>query len=159
MGENFQTDYDTAQQWIADQAREINADDDEAIDKPTHSLDPETVRALVLLVLPPMPQGSITPRNLQTAFRRFCVVACFVDDDLASRGFQALALAMTQAGITTSRASLSLLHCELADIIGTHRLGRSQDARKSYSERATAVWAMRERKPTSRARKGAQDQP
>jgi len=134
-------------------------DDEPEIDKTLHELDAETVRAFILLILPPMPQGSITPRNLQTAFRRFCVVACFVDDDLSARGFQALALAMSEAGISTSRACLSILHCELADIIGMHRLGRSRDARKTYSERATAVWALRERKNRRDARKGAQEQP
>jgi hypothetical protein len=131
---------------------------DEPISRPTHQLDAETIRAMILMVLPPSPKNGITPQNLVTAFRRFCVVACFVDDDLASRGFQALALAMSEAGITTSRACLSHLHCEIRDVLDVSRLGRSQEARKAYSERAKAVWALRERKPNKRARKYSQGQ-
>jgi hypothetical protein len=153
--DHYGIDATALQDWQAQQY--LDTADEEPISKPAHDLDAATVRALILLVLPPARQATITPRNLQTAFRRFCVVACFVDDDLASRGFQALALAMTQAGIATSRACLSILHCELADTIGTHRLGRSQEARKTYSERASAVWAMRGRKPRTDAQKSAQE--
>ena len=146
--DDFQHDCLTAQNWQAEQARWLNeSDDHEPISKPAHGLDPETIRALILLVLPPARRASITPRNLQTAFRRFCVLACFVDDDLGGHGFQALAQAMSQAGIATTRACLSAMHCEIADVIGAHRLGRSQAARETYSKRAAAVWAMRERKP------------
>ena len=130
---------------------------DEPINLPAHQLDAETVRALILMVLPPI-TGAITPRNLKIAFRRFCVLACFVDDDLAARGFQALALAMTDAGITTSRACLSHIHCEIRDVLDVSRLGRSQEARKAYSERAKAVWALREQQPRKRAGKGTQGQ-
>ena len=157
--DNFQNDSLTAQNWQADQAAWLNEPDEaEPISRPAHGLDPETIRAIVLLVLPPARRASITPRNLQTAFRRFCLLACFFDDDLGGHGFQALAQAMTEAGIPTSRASLSGLHCELADIIGTHRLGRSKEAREAYSKRASAVWGLRERKPKTTAQKGADEQ-
>ena len=152
--DHFAIDATALQDWQAQQY--LDEADDEPISKPAHGLDPETIRALILLVLPAARKATITPRNLQTAFRRFCVLASFVDDDLGGHGFQAIAVAMTQAGIPTSRASLSGLHCKLADIIGTHRLGRSQAARETYSKRAAAVWAQRDRKPKTTA--GADEQ-
>jgi hypothetical protein len=65
---------------------------------------------------------------------------------------------MTDAGITTSRACLSHIHCEIRDILDVSRLGRSQEARKAYSERAKAVWALREQQPRKRVGKGSQGQ-
>ena len=131
-------DQQAFQQWQAQQHLD-EPDDDEPIEAPTHALDPETVRALVLLVLPP--QDTVgTHRRFVTAFKRFLILAGMIDDSLAARGLDAIAKILTEVGMTTSRASLSQLHCALADTVGIHRLGRSDTGREAYRQRALAVW-------------------
>jgi hypothetical protein len=95
---------------------------------------------MVLLVLPPQDQVG-TQRRLTTAFKRFLILAALIDDQLAARGLDHIAKALTEIGLTTSRASLSQLHCALADCVGIHRLGRSDKAREVYRQRALQVWS------------------
>lgn len=140
-------DRETFQNWQADHARWMDAPDDDQIEKPLHQLDPETVRALILLVLPP--QDTVgTQRRLITAFKRFLVLAALIDDQLAAKGLDHIAKTLTEIGLTTSRASLSQLLCALADTIGVHRLGRSDEARESYRQRAQKVWQAKKKATT-----------
>ena len=132
--QHYALDATALQDWQAQEAR-----DDEPISKPTHSLDPETVRQLVMLVLPPCSRHCTNGR-LKTAFKRFLILAALIDDTLAARGLDAIAKALTEIGLTSSRASLSQLHVALADIVGIHRLGRSDAGREAYRIRAQKVW-------------------
>jgi hypothetical protein len=142
------------QQWQAEQHLD---DEHEQIEQPVHALDAETVRALVLLVLPPC-DVHLSHTRLRTAFKRFLILASLIDDQLAARGLDAIAQALTEAGIKTTRASLSATHCELADLLGGTRLGRSKEAREAYSKRAKAIWGLRQREKPKRAIRGAQAQ-
>ncbi len=137
-------DQQTAQDWLAQEAQWMNEPEDERIEKPIHNLDAETVRALVLLVLPPV-ENHVTNVRLKTAFKRFLILAALIDDSLAARGLGAIAKALTEIGLTTSRASLSQLHVALADIVGIHRLGRSDAARESYRQSAKKVWSQKKK--------------
>jgi hypothetical protein len=131
-------------QWQAAQ-HQID-DDDEPIEQPTHALDAETVRQLVLLVLPPVSHHGKDAR-LVTAFKRFLIIASFIDEHLAAKGLDHIAGLLTRIGIRCTRASLSQIHCTLADACGIHRLGRSNEGRAAYSERAKRVWATRKSTP------------
>jgi hypothetical protein len=133
-------------QW---QAQQHLDDDHEPIEQPAHGLDAETVRALVLLVLPPC-DVHLSHTRLRTAFKRFLILASLIDDQLAARGLDAIAQALTEAGIKTTRASLSATHIELADLLGGTRLGRSKEAREAYSKRAKAIWGLRQREKSKR---------
>lgn len=127
-------------QWQAEQARELSDESGiEPIEAPTHQLDPETVRQLVFLILPPVPHHGKDQR-LITAFKRFLVLAMLIDDHLASRGLDHIARVLTEIGLQTTRASLSQMHVALADITGIHRLGRSDAGREAYRQRAKRVW-------------------
>ncbi len=132
------------EQWQAEQARELS--DDEPIEAPTHALDSETVRALILLVLPPQDRLG-THRRFVLAFKRFLILASFIDETLAARGLDAIAKILSEVGIHCTRASLSQIHVSLADACGIHRLGRSNEGRAAYSERAKRVWATRKSTP------------
>jgi hypothetical protein len=135
-------DQQTAQDWLASQARWMNEPDDEPIEAPTHALDAETVRQLVLLVLPPVSHHGKDAR-LVTAFKRFLILASLIDEHLAARGLDHIAGLLTKIGIHCTRASLSQIHVSLADATGIHRLGRSTAGREAYSERAKRVWQAR----------------
>lgn len=141
-------------QW---QAQQHLDDEHEPIEQPTHGLDAETVRALVLLVLPPC-DVHLSHTRLRTAFKRFLILCSLIDDQLAARGLDAVAKALTEAGIKTTRASLSATHCELADLLGGTRLGRSKEAREAYSKRAKAIWGLRQKQRSKRSPRGAQEQ-
>ena len=120
-------------------AQHLDDDESEPIEHPVHALDPETVRALVMLVLPP--QDTVgTHRRFVLAFKRFLILAGLIDDSLAAKGLDHIAKILTQVGMPTSRASLSQLQCALADTVGIHRLGRSDAGREAYRQRAVAVW-------------------
>mgnify|MGYP006902223562 CR=1 FL=1 len=132
-------DRESFQQW---QAQQHIDDETEPIDQPAHALDPETVRALVMLVLPPVSHHGKDAR-LVTAFKRFLILASLIDEHLAARGLDHIAGLLTKIGIHCTRASLSQIHVSLADACGIHRLGRSNEGRAAYSERAKRVWQAR----------------
>jgi hypothetical protein len=100
-------------------------------------------------VLPPC-DVHLSHTRLRTAFKRFLILASLIDDQLAARGLDAIAQALTEAGIKTTRASLSATHIELADLLGGTRLGRSKEAREAYSKRAKAIWGLRQREKSKR---------
>jgi hypothetical protein len=128
--------------WQAEQ----HIDEEDQIEPPVHSLDAETVRAIIMLVLPP--QDLIgTHRRFVLAFKRFLVLASFVDDQLAAKGLDHIARLLSEVGIHCTRASLSQIHCSLADATGIHRLGRSNAGRAAYAERAKRVWQARKAAP------------
>ncbi len=147
-------DKESFKQWEAEQHQE----DEEPMEKPLHPLDPATFTALIRLVLPPIPERGVSVRSLSLGFKRFPILAMYIDDDLAARGLNYIASILTESGIKTTRASLSQIHVQLAEITGNTRLGRSAGARKTYSYRTKEVWALRERKPKKRAQNGAQEQ-
>jgi hypothetical protein len=122
--------------------------DDEPMTAPAQPLDGATLSALVCLLVPPMPSaGKLSPGQVRYTVRRFFVLAACVNPEIGGGGFTVLADAMTQAGIPTTRACLSNIYCELAEVTGSTALGKSANARQVYAERAKRVWALRKRKP------------
>lgn len=147
-------DKESFKQWEAEQHQE----DEEPMEKPLHPLDPATFTALIRLVLPPIPERGVSVRSLSLGFKRFLILAMYIDDDLAAKGLNYIASILTDAGMKTTRASLSQIHCQLAEITCNTRLGKSAGAREAYSRSAKQVWALRDRKPRNKAQNGLQEQ-
>ena len=159
--DDFRNDSLTAQGWLAEQAAWLNEPDDDQgeIQAPEHMLDPDTIRAMMHLLIPPMPAiGKLSPGMVKIATRRFFVLAAVVCPELGAGGFSVIADALTKAGLATTRACISNIYCQLAVATGNTALGKSASARKAYSARAKSVWAMRTRKRRETAQKGADKQ-
>ena len=153
MGDSFQTDNEAAQQWLAEQAQWMNEpDDDEAIDKPLHPLDPLTVTAMLMLICSPGANGTIT---WKTALRRLAVIASHILPDVGRHSLDAIAKQLTQCGIPTTRAALSVTNVLLSDITGFHRTEKTLAARESYRIAACEAWKKNPSRPSKRKKKTA----
>ena len=158
---DFRNDSLTAQNWLAEQAACLNEPDGDQgeIQAPEHTLDAETIRAMMHLLIPPMPAtGKLSPGMVKIATRRFFVLAAVLCPEVGAGGFAAIAAALTKAGLSTSRAAISNIYVQLAEVTNSTTLGKSASARKAYSARAKSVWAMRTRKRRETAQKGADKQ-
>lgn len=160
--DNFQNDCLTAQNWLAEQARWMNERDEEdqgEIQAPEHELDPNTLRAMMHLIIPLMPAtGKLSPGMVKIATRRFFVLAAVVCPEIGAGGFSVIADAITKAGLSTTRACISNIFVQLAEATGNTTLGRAASARQAYSARAKSVWALRTRKRRDTAGIGADEQ-
>ena len=159
--DNSQNDCLTAQNWLAAQAAWLNEPDDDQgeIQSPEHMLDPDTLMAVMHLLIPPMPAtGKLSPGMVKIATRRFFVLAAVVCPEVGAGGFSVIADAITKAGLSTTRACISNIFVQLAEATGNTTLGRAASARQAYSARAKSVWAMRTRKRRETAQKGADEQ-
>lgn len=134
-----------AAQHLDDDMREITA--------PAHPLDATTLAAMILLLIPPMPStGKLSAGQVRFAVRRFFVLAAVVSPEIGAGGFTVMADAISQAGIPTTRACLSNIHTELAEITGNTALGKSANARQVYAVRARKVWALRKTDQRTRSK-------
>jgi hypothetical protein len=151
------SDRESFNQW---QQKEFAEDGESApIDKPAHPLDAKTLTAMLLLLIPPMNQsGKLSSGQVKFAARRLFVLAAICCQEIGACGFAVIADALTNAGIATSRACLSAIYVQIAEITGSTVLGKSAGAREAYSRSAKKVWAMRDRKPRTDAKKGSQEQ-
>ena len=159
--DNFRNDCLTAQNWQAEHAAWLNEPDDDQgeIQAPAHGLDPDTLRAMMHLIIPSMPAtGKLSPGMVKIATRRFFVLAAVVCPEVGAGGFSVIADALTKAGLATTRACISNIFVQLAEATGNTTLGRAASARRAYSARAKSVWAMRTRKRRETAQKGADEQ-
>lgn len=128
--------------WQAQQ--HIDDEDQPPTNQPVDPLDAATLTAMILLLVPPMGiTNKLTAGQVRFAMRRFFVLAAVVNPEIGAGGFTVMAEAMTQAGIPTTRACLSAIYTELADITGSTALGKKASARAVYAERAKKVWALR----------------
>lgn len=134
-------------------------DDQDEVQAPDHGLDPDTLRAMMHLLIPPMSQnGKLSPGQVKIAVRRFFVLAAVVCPEVGAGGFSVIADALTKAGLATTRACISNIYCQLSQITGSTTLGRGTKARAAYSARAKKVWALRDRKPRTTTGIGAEEQ-
>jgi len=158
--DNFRNDCLTAQNWQAEEAAWMNEpDDQDEVQAPDHGLDPDTLRAMMHLLIPKMPAtGRLSPGMVKIATRRFFVLAAVVCPEVGAGGFSVIAEALTKAGLATTRACISNIYCQLSQITGSTTLGRSTAAREAYCARAKSVWALRDRKPKTTAGIGADEQ-
>jgi hypothetical protein len=153
MGDSFQTDIEVAQQWLAEQAQWMNEPDDEPeIDKPLHPLDPLTVTAMLMLICSPGANGTITWR---TALRRLAVIASHILPEVGRHSLDGIAKQLTDCGIPTTRAALSITNCQLSDITGFHRTEKTQAAREAYRIAACKAWQKNPTRPSKRKKKTA----
>ena len=142
-------DKQSFQNWQAAQAQWLAGDDDQPMTAPAQPLDSATLSALVCLVVPPMPStGQLSPGQVRYTVRRFFVLAACVNPEIGAGGFTAMAQAITEAGIPTTKACMSSIYTELAEVTGSTALGKSANARQVYAERAKRIWALRKDKPT-----------
>ena len=156
--DDFRNDCLTAQNWLAEQAAWMNEPDGDQgeIQAPEHMLDPDTLRAMMHLLIPPMPgTGKLSPGMVKIATRRFFVLAAVLCPEVGAGGFSVIADALTKAGLATTRACISNIFVQLAEATGNTTLGRAASARQAYSARAKRVWALRQRKPKTTAQEGA----
>jgi len=143
------SDKQSFQNWQAEQAALINEPDDEPMTAPAQPLDGATLAALVCLVVPPMPStGALSAGQVRYTVRRFFVLAACVNPEIGGGGFTSMAQAITEAGIPTTKACLSNIYTELAEVTGSTALGKSANARQVYAERAKRIWALRKDKST-----------
>ena len=147
MGDSFQTDIEVAQEWLAAQARDLNEPDDEPIDKPLHPLDPLTATALLMLICSPGANGTITWR---TALRRLAVICSHLLPEVGRHSLDAIAKQLTDCGIPTTRAALSVTNVLLSDITGFHRTEKTLAARESYRIAACKAWKKSPLRPNKR---------
>ncbi len=156
---DYRSDAHTASQWQAEQAAYLNEPEHDQITEPEHGLDPDTLRSMLHLLIPPMPRtGKLSPGQVKIAVRRLFVLAAVVLPEVGAGGFSLIADALTQAGLATTRACISKIYLQLSEITGSSTLGRSTAAREAYSARAKQVWGLRTRKPRESAVIGAQEQ-
>ena len=135
-------DQQAFQDWQAHQ--HLDEEDQHPTQEPVHPLDPNTLTAMILLLVPPMGStNKLTAGQVRFAMRRFFVLAAVVNPEIGAGGFTVMADAMTKAGIPTTRACLSTIYTELAEITGSTALGKKASARAVYAERAKKVWALR----------------
>jgi len=153
---DYRSDAHTASQWQAEQAAHLNEPEYDQITEPEHGLDPDTLRAMLHLLIPALPRtGKLSPGLVKIAVRRFFVLSAIVLPEIGAGGFSLIAGALTQAGLATTRACISKIYLQLSEITGSSTLGRSTAAREAYSARAKEVWGLRARKP----RAGPQEPP
>jgi hypothetical protein len=132
------TDQESLRQW---QAQQHNDDEqDPPIEPPLHPLDAQTVTALIMLICAPNENGTI---SWKPSFRRLAVIASIISPDIGRLTLDRIARDLTAAGLPTTRAALSSINCQLRDTTGFTRSDKSERARKSYRERACAVWNKR----------------
>ena len=153
-------DKQSFQNWQAEQAAYLNEPEHDQITEPEHGLDPDTLTAVMMLLIPRMNDtGRLSVGQVKFASRRLFVLAAIVCPEIGAGGFTVMADALTKAGLSTTRACLSNIYVEIAKITGSTTLGRSTAAREAYAKRAKEVWGLRTRKPQTDAQKSAQEQP
>jgi hypothetical protein len=93
-----------------------------------------------------IPVGKPSPRLWRTATSRLVTLAHAIGvDGIADRSLAELA-----ASLGVSRALLSFNEVRLRDVAHLgHRAGRSDDARKVYSERASRIWRQKHAQGTA----------
>ena len=129
------TDAESLRQW---QAQQHNDDEqDPPIEPPLHPLDPETVTALLHLLLAMDDRGNVL---WGAATKRLAVIGHAILPELGAKSLETIAQSLTKVGITTSRASLSNINTMLYDSTGLRRTEKTQGARESYRVRACQVW-------------------
>jgi hypothetical protein len=148
-----ETDKQSFQNWQAEQAQYLNEPDDQPMTAPVQPLDGATLAAMIFLIVPPMPaNGKLSAGQIRFAVRRFFVLCAVINPEIGAGGFTAMAHAITEAGIATTKACLSNVYTELAEVTGSTALGKSANARKSYAESAKRVWALRKPEKQTRSK-------
>jgi len=144
------SDKQSFQNWQAEQAQWLAGEDDEPISKPVHNLDPLTVTAMLMLICSPGANGTI---RWKTALRRLAVISSHVLPDVGRHSLDAIAKQLTQCGIPTSRAALSITNVQLSDLTGFHRTEKTLAARESYRIAACKAWKKNPTRPSKRKKK------
>lgn len=144
------TDQESLRQWQTQQ--HLDDEQDPPIEPPLHPLDPETVTALLMLICVPDPTGTIL---WKCALKRLAVLCHLIMPDVGAKSLDRIAKELTRAGVTTSRAALSVINVALFDAAGLRRTEKGESARESYRQRACRVW---QKKIEGRGKKSAPNQ-